>query len=130
MYESKEHDEEWEHSIKLYQFSINNILISLHNLLRFWLIPIYVPDIRLVPEPSTDPIIFKLFTLSNNDMNIEVLPVYRSPSIDCLCPLPTGNILSIILNPIINESFTLALSAILTPLFNRLLLLLYSINIE
>jgi hypothetical protein len=63
-------------------------------------------------------------------MNIEVLPVYRSPSIDCLCPLPTGNILSIILNPIINESFTLALSAILTPLFNRLLLLLYSINIS
>jgi hypothetical protein len=46
-----------------------------------------------------------------------VLPVYRSPKINCLCPLPTGNILSTTLNPVIIQSFTLDLKAILTPLF-------------
>ena len=43
-----------------------------------------------------------------------------SPNNNCLCPLPTGNILSTILGPVIEESFILALDAILTPLFNRL----------
>ena len=57
----------------------------------------------------------------NKDKNIEVLPVYRSPNINCLCPLPTGNILSTTLNPVIKESFTFALKAILQPLFKVLL---------
>ena len=35
---------------------------------------------------------------------MEVFPVYRSPNINCLCPFPTGNILSTIRNPVIKES--------------------------
>ena len=61
-----------------------------------------------------------LFDVNKKNKNIEVLPVYRSPKINCLCPLPTGNILSINLNPLIKESLTFPLKAILQPLFKRL----------
>ena len=51
---------------------------------------------------------------------MEVFPVYRSPNINCLCPFPTGNILSTIRNPVIKESLTFDLKDILTPLFSKL----------
>ena len=48
----------------------------------------------------------------NPDINKEVFPVYRSPKINCLCPLPIGKRESTILRPVISESLTLALKAI------------------
>ncbi len=44
----------------------------------------------------------------------------KTTNINCLCPLPTGNILSTIRNPVINELLTFDLKDILTPLFNKL----------
>ena len=47
---------------------------------------------------------------NNNDKYIDVFPVYLSPNINYLYPLPTGNILSTILSPVIRESFILKTS--------------------
>ncbi len=74
----------------------------------------------LVPILSIEPDNDKYLQCNSMDKYIEVFPLYRSPNINCLCPLPTGNILSTIRNPVINESLTFDLKDILTPLFNKL----------
>ena len=74
-----------------------------------------------VPKPSIDPEKLKRLEVRRKLKKVEVFPVYRSPKINCLCPLPTGKILSIILSPQIKESLTFARKAILQPLFKRLL---------
>ena len=74
--------------------------INWDNLLRFWFEPTYRPNNLWVPNPSIEPDIFIAEDCSVVDRNELVFPVYRSPKINCLCPLPTGNILSTTLNPV------------------------------
>ena len=81
--------------------------INFDNLLRFWFIPRYIPNILFVPKPSIEPNNDNQLQCNNNDKYIDVFPVYLSPNINYLYPLPTGNILSTILSPVIRESFTL-----------------------
>ena len=118
--ESKDDEEECVLSMKENQLTNNKEEINFDNLLSDWLQPTYRPNNLFVPNPSIVPKLFIDDDWSKVDRNKLVLPVYRSPKINCLCPRPTGSILSTILNPVIKESFTLALKDILIPLFKRL----------
>ena len=45
MNDNKEEEEEWDDKIKQYQLISHVKEINFDNLLRFWLIPIYIPNI-------------------------------------------------------------------------------------
>ena len=55
LYDNKEEEEEWDGNIKQYQLISTVKEINFDNLLRFWLIPIYIPNILFVPKPSIEP---------------------------------------------------------------------------
>ena len=57
-----------------------------------------------------------IWLINNTFKKIVVLPVHLSPNINCLCPLPIGKHESIKVDPVIKESLTLLLKAILVPL--------------
>ena len=106
--------------IKVFQLIYHKTLTNFVNLFKLWFKPTYKLKSLFDPNESIEP-----NKLNNELFNIEltkqvVFPVYRSPKINCRCPLPTGNILSTTLNPITKESLTFPLKAILIPLFNRL----------
>ena len=54
MYDNNEDEEEWDDNIKEYQLISTVKEINFDNLLRFWLIPIYIPNTLLVPNPSIE----------------------------------------------------------------------------
>ena len=80
----------------------NEGLIDLGVLLGFWLVPVWVLDERLAPIPSIAPVKLNIPLVIIDDIWVGVLPIGRSPDVDCRCPLPIGVALSIDEIPLID----------------------------